>query len=124
MSSKEVRRSCSVKRDKDDERSFKIDITFDFEGTEEDQVIEWAVSHLVINAQRVLRTKSEDELVTLEKAGYNVKASEAGRGSRRDPLGAYKRKFAGLSKDDKLAQLAELEAMIEDEEDVTDSDEE
>lgn len=111
--SKDVKRSCSVKRDKDDERSYKIDITFDFEDVEEDQIIEWATSHLVINAQRVLRTKTEDELVTLEKNGYNVKASEAGKGSKRDPVGAYKRKFAGMSKDEQLAALAELESMLE-----------
>lgn len=111
--SKDVKRTCSVRRDKDDERAYKIDITFDFEDVEEDQIVEWAVSHLVINAQRVLRTKTDGELGQIETTGYHVKASEAGKGAARDPIAAFKRKFASMTPEEKRAALEDLEGMIE-----------
>lgn len=113
--SKDVKRTCSVRKDNESERKFKIDVTVDFDDVAEDQIVEWAMSHLIINAQRVLRTKTDSELAALEKTGHTVKASEAGRGASRDPIAAFKRKFAGMTKTERLAAIADLEGMVEDE---------
>jgi len=90
----------------------KIDVTIDYSDVSEEVILDWATSHVIINVQRVLRGKSTTELNQLAKDGYEVKASAAGR-TTVDPVTAYKAKFSGMTKEEKLAQIAELEAIAE-----------
>ena len=89
----------------------KVDVTIDYDGISEETMLDWATSHVIINVQRVLRNKPTNELNQLAKDGYEVKASMAGRGTV-DSAKAYKSKFADMTHDEQLAELAELEAEL------------
>jgi len=74
-------------------------------------IAEWATSHLVINRQRVLRTKADVELETLARNGDNVMAVEAGKGATVDVAKAFVSKFSTLDRkaqDEYIEMLDEL----------------
>jgi len=95
----------------------KIDVTIDYEGVSEDQIAAWATSHLIINAQRLLRSKTTAELNELAKTGFELNAALVGTRKAVDVNKAYKSSFAGMTREEQLAQIAELEADLKNEND-------
>jgi len=95
-----------------EEYKAKVEVTIDFAGVSEDQLHVWATSHLIINVQRVLRTKSTAELNALVDSGYKVKASEAGRARMViDVQKAFAVAFVNMTADEQTAKLKELETI-------------
>jgi len=86
-----------------------IDVNIDFEGATPADIRNWAMSHLIISVQRVLKKKTTKELNELAKTGYAVRALDAGK-SAADPKAAYKTWFKGLSKDEQMAEIERLQA--------------
>lgn len=86
-----------------------IDVNIDFEGATPADERAWAMSHLIISVQRVLKKKTTKELNELSKTGYNVKALDAGKQAT-DPKAAYKAWFKGLTKDEQMAEIERLQA--------------
>ena len=89
--------------------SAKVEVNIDFEGVDKATERAWAVSHLIISIQRVLKKMKTAELNELVKTGYNVRALDAGKRAV-DVTVAYKGSFAGKTRDE---QLAEIEALKE-----------
>ena len=104
-------KTCSVSGgDLPESYTAKIEVKIDFDGVDKATERSWAVSHLIISIQRVLKkmkTKALDELV---KTGYSVRALDAGKIAV-DPTPAYKANFGGMTREQQDAQLAELEAL-------------
>jgi len=90
--------------------SAKINLEIDFDGVDKVTERSWAVSHLVIAIQRVLKKKSTRELDELAKTGYSVRALDAGKRVA-DPVATFKTLFAGLSPEQQAEHLAGLEAL-------------
>lgn len=88
-----------------------IDITYDFEGVSKETERGWAMSHLVIGSQRVLKKMTTAELNELVKTGYHVRALDAGKQAA-DPKAAYNAKFASMTESEQNRELAELRAMM------------
>jgi len=114
MDTKKMTKSCKVKTDADAEREFSISVTFDFEGVEDNDILSYATSHLMIGrAQSKFRTMTESELETLEKHGFIVKVAESGR-LPADPTRATKKAFSKIEdRKAKLALLEELQASLD-----------
>ena len=89
-----------------------IDITFDMAGATESDRDGWAISHLVISVQRVLKKMTTEELNELVKTGYRVRAVDAGKRGV-DVTKAYKGSFSGKSRDEQLAEIEELTAIMD-----------
>jgi len=87
-----------------------IDVTIDFDGVDKATERSWAVSHLIISIQRVLKKMKTKDLDELEKTGYSVRALDAGKQAT-DPTKAYAALFAGLSPEQQAEHLAGLEAL-------------
>jgi len=123
-------RTHSFKKDKDAKKVYKVTTEFNFEGVTAEQIAEWATSHLVINRQRVLRTKADAELSKMELSGDRIMAVEAGKGATVDVAKAFVSKFSTLDRkaqDEYIAMLDELRKQgkgIADLEDEQDEDEE
>ena len=106
-----ITKTCSVSGgDLPDGYKAKIDINVDFDGVDKPTERSWAVSHLIISIQRVLKKMKTKDLDALGKTGYNVRALDAGKQAV-DPTPAYKSNFVGLSKEQQETELAELEAL-------------
>lgn len=104
-------KTCSVSGgDLPDSYKQTIDVSIDFEGVDKATERSWAVSHLIISIQRVLKKLKTKELDELKKSGYAVLALTAGK-QIADPTPAYKANFGGLTKEQQEAELAELEAL-------------
>ena len=104
-------KACSVSGgDLPDSYKQTIDVSVDFEGVDKATERSWAVSHLIISIQRVLKKLKTSELNELAKSGYSVLALTAGK-QIADPTPAYKSNFAGLTKEQQETELAELEAL-------------
>ena len=103
-------RTCKVSAGKLPEGfEAKVEVEFDFAGVDAGTERSWAVSHLIISVQRVLRTKATTELNELVKTGYKVKATDAGKGSIIDVQAAYNARFNKMPMEEKLAEIARLE---------------
>lgn len=114
METKKMTKACNVKTDADAERVFKIDVTFDFEGVADEDILSYATSHLMIGrAQAKFRTMTESELETLEKNGFSVKVSESGR-LPADPTRAAKKAFSKVAdRSTKVKLIEELQAELD-----------
>ena len=95
----------------------KIDVELDYTDVKEDEILSRAVSHDIIGVQRTLRTKTTAELNELAKTGYKFNAALVGTRKAVDVNKAYKSKFAGMTREEQLAQIAELEASVKTDED-------
>ena len=89
-----------------------IDITFDMTGATESDRDGWAISHLVISAQRALKKMTTTELNELAKTGYKCRALDAGKRAV-DVTAAYKGSFAGKTREDQLAEIEALTAIMD-----------
>jgi len=87
-----------------------IDVNIDFEGVDKLTERSWAVSHLIISIQRVLKKMKTRELDELAKTGYSVRALAAGKQAT-DVVKAFGTLFAGLSPELQAEHLAGLEAL-------------
>jgi len=107
-----ITKTCSISGG-DLPEGFKtnIDVTFDFNGATPADERGWAVSHLIISVQRVLKKMRTAELEKLSKDGYTVRALDAGKRAS-DPTPAFKANFAGKTKEEQLAEIEELKAMM------------
>jgi lysyl-tRNA synthetase class II len=123
METKKVTKACSVKTDAESEREFKINVTFDFKGVNDEDILNYATSHLMIGrAQSKFRNMSDEALEQLEKHGFTVKVAEGGR-LPADPGRAVKKSFAKIEdRKAKLELLEQLQAEL-DEEYLTDEGE-
>ena len=86
----------------------KVEVEFDFDGVDASVERSWAVSHLIISVQRVLRSKNTTALNELVKTGYKVKAIDAGKGGVVDVNAAYKARFATMTNEDQLKEIERL----------------
>lgn len=109
-----ITKTCGVKTDAEAEREYKINVTFDFEGVEETDILNYAVSHLMIGrAQAKFRAMTESQLEALEEHGFIVKVAESGRAPA-DPSRATRKAFSKIAdREAKRRLLAELEAELE-----------
>lgn len=106
-----VTKTCSVSGgDLPEGYKATIDVNIDFEDVDSTTERSWAVSHLIISIQRVLKKMKTAELDKLEKTGYAVRALDAGKIAV-DPTQAYSTLFAGLSPELQAEHLAGLEAL-------------
>lgn len=106
-----ITKTCSVSGgDLPEGYSAKIDIKIDFDGATASDVKGWAVSHLIISIQRVLKKMKTAELDKLEASGYSVRALDAGKRAV-DPTAAFQSLFAGLSPELQAEHLKGLEAL-------------
>lgn len=87
-----------------------IDVKINFDGVDKATERSWAVSHLIISIQRVLKKLKTAELNELAKTGYSVRALDAGKQAS-DPTQAFQTLFAGLSPELQAEHLAGLEAL-------------
>lgn len=87
----------------------EIDVSIDFDGATPADERAWAMSHLIISVQRVLKKKTTKELNELSKTGYTVRALDAGKQAT-DPKAAYKAWFRSLSKEEQIEELERLQA--------------
>ena len=111
MGTKKTTKACNVKTDAESTREFKIEVTFDFEGVTDEDILAYATSHLMIGrAQAKFRTMTESELEKLETYGYLVKVAESGR-LPADPTKATKKAFEKI--EDKAAKLALIKELQE-----------
>lgn len=105
-------KTCSVSGgDLPDSYKQTIDVSIDFEGVDKATERSWAVSHLVISIQRVLKKLKTAELDKLAKSGYSVLALTAGKQAV-DPTPAYKANFGGLTREAQLAEIEELQSKM------------
>jgi len=108
-------KTCSVSGgDLPESYSAKIDIKIDFSGVDKATERSWAVSHLIISIQRVLKKMKTTQLDELAKTGYTVRALDAGKQAV-DPTPAYKANFGGKTREDQLKELEELKALMKEE---------
>ena len=105
-------KTCSVSGgDLPESYSAKIDVSIDFAGVDKATERAWAVSHLIISIQRVLKKMKTAQLDELAKTGYTVRALDAGKQAV-DPTSAYKANFSGKTREYQLKEIEELEAMV------------
>ena len=90
-----------------------IDINIDFDGVDKATERAWAVSHLIISIQRVLKKMKTKDLDELEKTGYSVRALDTGKQAT-DVVKAFGTLFAGLSPELQAEHIAGLEALRKD----------
>ena len=101
-------RTCKVSAGKLPEGfEAKVEVEFEFTGVDAGTERSWAVSHLIIAVQRVLRNKTTAELNELSKTGYKVKAVDAGKGIV-DVSAAYKARFATMTVEDQMKEIERL----------------
>ena len=86
----------------------KVEVEFDFDGVDASVERSWAVSHLIISVQRVLRSKNTTALNELVKTGYKVKAIDAGKGGVVDVQAAYNVRFEKMTNEEKMKEIARL----------------
>jgi len=105
-------KACSVSGG-DLPESYKatIDVNVDFEGVDKATERSWAVSHLIISIQRVLKKMKTKDLDELEKTGYSVRALDAGK-TAADPTPAYKANFGGMTREAQLAEIEDLQGRM------------
>ena len=97
----------------------KVDVELDYTGVSEVDILNRAVSHDIIGVQRILRAMTTSELNELAKTGYKFNAALVGTRKTVDVNKAYKTKFCGMTRDEQLAQIAELENELKDEDSLT-----
>lgn len=107
-----ITKTCSVSGgDLPEAYKAKIDVNIDFDGVDKATERSWAVSHLIISIQRVLKKMKTKDLDALEEGdGYNVRALDAGKMAV-DVTKAFSTLFAGLSPELQAEHLAGLEAL-------------
>ena len=104
-------KTCSVSGgDLPEGYSAKIDVKIDFDGVDKATERSWAVSHLIISIQRVLKKMKTSVLDELVKTGYSVRALDAGKQAV-DVTKAFSALFAGSSPEQQAKHLAGLEAL-------------
>ena len=105
-------KTCSVSGG-DLPESYKatIDVNVDFDGVDATTERSWAVSHLIISIQRVLKKMKTRELDELVKTGYSVRALDAGKQAS-DPTPAYKSNFGGMTREAQLAEIEDLQSRM------------
>jgi len=107
-----ITKTCSVSGgDLPESYKAKIDINVDFDGVDAATERAWAVSHLIISIQRVLKKMKTKALDELEKTGYNVRALDAGKIAT-DPTPAYKANFGGMTREQQLAEIEDLQGKM------------
>jgi len=106
-------RTCKVSAGKLPEGfEAKVEVEFDFAGVDVATERSWAVSHLIIAVQRVLRNKTTAELNQLTELGYHVKAVDAGKGAIVDVNAAYKARFKKMPNEDQLKEIERLTKLM------------
>ena len=104
-----ITKTCSVSGgDLPEGYKAKIDVNIDFEGVDKTTERSWAVSHLIISIQRVLKKLKTAELNDLVKTGYSVRALDAGKQAS-DPTPAYKANFGGMTREEQLKEIEDLQ---------------
>jgi hypothetical protein len=107
MDTKKITKACNVKTDADAERTYKIAVTFDFDGVSDEDILTYATSYLMIGrAQAKFRNMSDTALEQCEKNGFIVKVAESGRAPA-DPARATKKAFGKI--EDRKARVKLLE---------------